>query len=88
MAKTKIIKTETDKDNIFTTTTFVRTTMSPEAQLAWKKFKLDVALELGIPYRYGYNGDLTPQELGRLGSEIRRRCDLEGKNNIIKRYME
>lgn len=88
MAKTKVIQTETDKDNIFTTTTFVRTTMSHKAQLAWEKFKIEVALELGIPYGYGYNGYLTQQECSRLGGELTRRCVLEGKINIIKRYME
>lgn len=88
MAKTKVIQTEVDKDNIFTTTTFVRITMSPEAQLAWEKFKAEVALELGLHYRFGYNGHLTQRECSRLGGEITRRCVLEGKINIIKRYME
>ena len=88
MAKTKVIRVEADKDNLITTTTFVRTTLSPEAQKAWKKFKFEVASELDIDYRLGYNGHLTQQECSRLGGEITRRCVLEGKINIIKRYME
>lgn len=88
MAKTKVIRTEVDKDNIFTTTTIVRTTMSPAAQLAWEKFKAEVALELGFRYYCGYNGHLTLQQCSQLGGELTRRCVLEGKINIIKRYME
>lgn len=64
------------------------TVMTPKAKLAWENFKHDVAKELGIPLKFGYNGHLTNKQVGKLGGEITKRCVLEGKNNIIKRYME
>jgi small acid-soluble spore protein D (minor alpha/beta-type SASP) len=34
------------------------------------RFKFEVADELGIPLRRGYNGDLTSREAGRIGGVI------------------
>lgn len=73
-------------NEIFETITITR--MTQKAKIAWQLFKLDVANELGIKYYLGYNGHLTHEEAGRLGGEITRRCVLEGKINIIKKYME
>lgn len=73
-------------NEIFETITITR--MTAKAKNAWNHFKLDVAKELNIPYYFGYNGHLTPTQAGKLGGEITRRCVLEGKFNIIKRYME
>lgn len=73
-------------EEIYITKTIVK--LSPKAQLAWDKFKFDVAKDLKIPLRFGYNGHLTQKQAGMLGGEITRRCVIEGKTNIIKRYME
>lgn len=34
------------------------------------RFKFEVAEELGIPLKKGYNGDLTAREAGRIGGRI------------------
>ncbi|MFI3230475.1 MAG: alpha/beta-type small acid-soluble spore protein [bacterium] len=39
----------------------------PEAREALNKFKYEVAEELGVPLKQGYNGDLTSAQNGYVG---------------------
>lgn len=39
----------------------------PEAQEALERFKFEVANELGVPLKKGYNGDLTSYQNGSVG---------------------
>ena len=39
----------------------------PEAQSALDKFKFEVANEIGVPLKDGYNGDLTSKQNGSVG---------------------
>ena len=39
----------------------------PEAREAMDRFKMDVANELGVPLKNGYNGDLTSYQNGSVG---------------------
>lgn len=39
----------------------------PEAKEALSKFKMEVAEELGVPLKEGYNGDLTSKQNGSVG---------------------
>ena len=39
----------------------------PEAKAAMNRFKEEVASELGVPLKEGYNGDLTSRENGYVG---------------------
>ena len=39
----------------------------PEARAAMDKFKFEVASEIGVPLKQGYNGDLTSAENGYVG---------------------
>lgn len=39
----------------------------PEAMEALEKFKFEVANEIGVPLKRGYNGDLTSAENGYVG---------------------
>ena len=52
----------------------------PEARTALEKFKYEVAQELGVPLKQGYNGDLTSRENGSVGGEMVR--------SMIKRQEE
>lgn len=52
----------------------------PEAKAAMDKFKTEVATELGVHLKEGYNGDLTSKEAGSIGGEMVRR--------MIKSYEE
>ena len=42
----------------------------PEAKDAMKRFKEEVASELGLPLKDGYNGDLTSKQAGSIGGEM------------------
>ena len=42
----------------------------PEAKDAMKHFKEEVASELGVPLKDGYNGDLTSKQAGSIGGEM------------------
>ena len=39
----------------------------PEARAALDKFKYEVASEIGVPLKQGYNGDLTSAQNGYVG---------------------
>ena len=52
----------------------------PEAKAAKDRFKTEVASELGVNLKEGYNGDLTSKEAGSIGGEMVRR--------MIKSYEE
>ena len=45
-------------------------TSVPEARDAMNKFKMEVASELGVNLKQGYNGDLTSRENGSVGGEM------------------
>lgn len=42
----------------------------PEAKEAMNRFKEEVASELGVPLKEGYNGDLTSAQAGSIGGEM------------------
>ena len=45
----------------------------PEAREAMDRFKMEVAGEIGVPLKAGYNGDLTSAQNGSVGGEMVRR---------------
>ena len=45
----------------------------PGAKAAMDRFKTEVASELGVNLKEGYNGDLTSKEAGSIGGEMVRR---------------
>ena len=42
----------------------------PQAKAAMDKFKMEVANEIGVNLKDGYNGDLTSREAGSIGGEM------------------
>lgn len=42
----------------------------PQAKEAMDKFKMEVASEIGVPLKNGYNGDLTSKQAGSIGGEM------------------
>lgn len=42
----------------------------PQAKEAMNRFKMEVASELGVPLKQGYNGDLTSAQNGSVGGEM------------------
>ena len=45
----------------------------PEAKGALDRFKYEVASELGVPLKEGYNGDLTSRQNGSVGGYMGKR---------------
>lgn len=45
----------------------------PQAREALDRFKMEVASELGVPLKQGYNGDLTSKQNGSVGGEMVKR---------------
>ncbi|MBO5073048.1 MAG: alpha/beta-type small acid-soluble spore protein [Eubacterium sp.] len=42
----------------------------PQAKDAMNRFKMEVANEIGVNLKQGYNGDLTSREAGSIGGEM------------------
>lgn len=42
----------------------------PQAKEAMNRFKMEVASEIGVPLKQGYNGDLTSAQTGSIGGEM------------------
>ncbi len=42
----------------------------PQAKEAMNRFKMEVANEIGVNLKQGYNGDLTSREAGSIGGEM------------------
>lgn len=45
----------------------------PEAKEAMNRFKMEIANELGVNLKQGYNGNLTSAQTGSIGGEMVRR---------------
>jgi hypothetical protein len=45
----------------------------PQAREALDRFKMEIANEIGVPLKQGYNGDLTSKQNGSVGGEMVRR---------------
>lgn len=45
----------------------------PQAKEAMNRFKMEVANEIGVNLKQGYNGDLTSAQTGSIGGEMVRR---------------
>ena len=42
----------------------------PEAKAALEKFKYEVASEVGVNLKNGYNGDISAKDAGRIGGNM------------------
>ena len=57
----------------------------PEAMTALDKFKYEVASEVGVNLKDGYNGDLSSRDAGRIGGNMVRKLIQQAENNMINR---
>ena len=53
-----------------------------QAMSALDKFKYEVANELGVNLKQGYNGDLTSREAGSIGGEMTKRLVAQAANQM------
>ena len=56
----------------------------PEAKAAMDRFKTEVASELGVNLKEGYNGDLTSKEAGSIGGEMVRKMIMKQEQEMSK----
>ena len=54
----------------------------PEAKAAMNRFKEEVASELGVPLKEGYNGDLTSAQAGSIGGEMVRKMIMKQEQQM------
>ena len=54
----------------------------PEAKEALEKFKYEVASEVGVNLKQGYNGDISAKDAGRVGGNMVRKLIQQAENNM------
>ncbi len=54
----------------------------PQAKQALDKMKYEVAGEIGVSLKNGYNGDITSREAGRIGGNMVRKMIMYAENNM------
>ncbi|MBR3697473.1 MAG: alpha/beta-type small acid-soluble spore protein [Clostridia bacterium] len=56
----------------------------PEAQESLDKFKYEIANEMGISLKDGYNGNLSSRDAGRIGGNMVRKLIEQAEKNMTK----
>lgn len=54
----------------------------PEAKEALNKFKYEVASEVGVTLKEGYNGDLSSRDAGRIGGNMVRKLIQQAESQM------
>ena len=60
-------------------------TLVPEAQESLDKFKYEVASEVGVNLKNGYNGDISSRDAGKIGGNMVKKMIQQVENNMINR---
>ena len=63
-------------------TTGSNRTMVPEAKQALNNMKFEIARELGINFKQGYNGDLSSRDNGYVGGYMVKRLIQQAENQL------
>lgn len=56
----------------------------PQAKEAMNRFKQEVASEIGVPLKEGYNGDLTSRQAGSIGGEMVKKIIMRQEEQMSK----
>ena len=57
----------------------------PEAMSALDKFKYEVASEVGVTLKDGYNGDISAKDAGKIGGNMVRKMIQKVENNMANK---
>ncbi len=57
----------------------------PEATEALNKFKYEVASEVGVNLKEGYNGDLSSRDAGRIGGNMVRKLIQQAESQMANK---
>ena len=63
---------------------YSNTKVVPAAKDALNKFKYEVASEVGVTLKDGYNGDISARDAGRIGGQMVKKLIQQAENNMIK----
>ena len=55
----------------------------PEAKDSLNKFKYEVASEVGVNLKNGYNGDISAREAGRIGGNMVKKLIQKAESQMI-----
>ena len=55
----------------------------PEAMNALDKFKYEVASEVGVTLKDGYNGNISARDAGKIGGNMVRKMIQQAENQMI-----
>lgn len=55
----------------------------PEAMSALDKFKYEVASEVGVTLKDGYNGNISARDAGKIGGNMVRKMIQQAENQMI-----
>lgn len=58
---------------------------NPQAKAALDKFKYEVANEVGVNLKQGYNGDLTSKQAGSIGGQMVKKLVAQAESQIAGR---
>lgn len=56
----------------------------PAAKDALNKFKYEVASEVGVNLKDGYNGELSSRDAGKIGGQMVRKLIQQAEDNMTK----
>lgn len=59
-----------------------KTKLVPEAMNALEKFKYEVASEVGVNLKDGYNGDISAKDAGRIGGNMVKKMIEQAENQM------
>ena len=54
----------------------------PEAREALNKFKYEVASEVGVNLKQGYNGDISAKDAGKIGGQMVKKMIEQAEHNM------
>ena len=57
----------------------------PEAMNALDKFKYEVASEVGVTLKDGYNGNISARDAGRIGGNMVRKMIQQAESNMANK---
>ena len=58
------------------------TKVVPEAREALEKFKYEVASEVGVNLKQGYNGDISARDAGKIGGQMVRKLIQQAESQM------
>ena len=57
----------------------------PEAMDSLEKFKYEVANEVGVNLKNGYNGNISARDAGKIGGNMVKKMIQQAENSMIKK---